>query len=304
MTNVLLGGSIGDALGVFAESKPANYPPLLIWDHKTFLGSEHHNLKPGEWSDDTQLSCLLAQSLIDCQGFNPDEIAQRYIVWFFSGTARGYGRTTKTAMDNLKAHVHWSKSGVVGSYGNGTFMRAAPFAVYFRNDLKSLIEAATIDAKITHNSDEAIAGSLAMVLSVFHILNDNDQDLIPKILPYLPNSEVKNKLSQIPDMLQSQKLPTDILQIIGNKADVRITAPTALYCFLKFRNYPDAVIAAICNGGDTDTAGATTGNLCAAKYGIKGIPSYWVEQIEDRDKIISLDNQLYNRSGKPFFPRS
>jgi ADP-ribosylglycohydrolase len=282
------------------ESKPANNPLLLNWDNKTFLPSEHHGLKAGCWTDDSQFSQTIAQSLIYNNGFNPDDLSKHYVELFTSKTIRGYGKTTLMAISNLIEGKHWSESGVVGSYGNGTFMRAAPFSVYFKNDLKALMEAATIDAKITHNSDEAIAGSLTMVLSIYHIINNDDQDLISKILSRIPNSEVKNRISQIPSMLISKKSPADILKIIGNKADVRITVPIALYCFLKFKNYSDAVIAAISNGGDTDTQAATTGNLCGAKYGIEGIPTQWIDQVEDHDGLMALDSQLYNRSSGSF----
>src|SRR5258706_9659840 len=115
MSNVLLGGAIGDALGVFAESKPADYPPLLAWDGKTFLGSEHHNLPPTCFSDDTQFSITIAQSLIDNHGFNPDDLAKRYVELFTSKTIRGYGKTTLMAVSNLMNGKHWSESGVIGS---------------------------------------------------------------------------------------------------------------------------------------------------------------------------------------------
>lgn len=292
MVNVLLGTAIGDALGKFAESKPANYPPLLNWDGKTFLPSEHHNLAANAFTDDTQFSITLAQSLIDCNGFDPDDISKRYVELFTSNTIRGYGRTTLMAIENLQAGHHWSVSGILGSWGNGTAMRAAPFGVFYKDDLYGLIEAATIDAKITHNSVEAVAGSLAIALAVYFIINKNEHSMIDNIVYHLPESEVKNKLLSLPSLLLSDKTPTETLQIIDTKADVRCAVPVALYCYLKFKNYPDAIVAAIRGGKDTDTNSAITGALCGAKYDMQGIPQEWINQIEDRDKLINLDSQL------------
>lgn len=295
MSNVLLGTAIGDALGVPFETKPADFPLLLNWDGETYLGSEHHELKPGQFSDDTQMSMMVAQSLIDNKGFNPNDLSSRYVDWIFSGKARGYGRTTMLACQALKDGTHWNKSGVPGSYGNGTAMRAASFGVFFKNDKVALLEAATIDAKITHNSDEAIAGSRAIALAAFCIANKNESDLLDEICMELPASTVLNKLLAFNELLAMKNVsPTHILQGIGTKADVRQTAPAALFCYLKNDNYKDAVLMAIRAGGDTDTTAAITGALCSIKYGFKGINKAWVDGIEDKDKLIALDNQLNN----------
>ena len=134
MSNVILGCAVGDGLGVPFEKKLANDPLLVGWDGKSFLGSEHHKLRPGEYSDDTQFSIQVAQSLIESKGFDPQDLADRYVELFTSQTIRGYGRTTLLAVTNLLSGKHWSESGVAGSYGNGTAMRAAPFGIYFRHD--------------------------------------------------------------------------------------------------------------------------------------------------------------------------
>ena len=59
-SNVLLGGAIGDALGVPFEKKQAIDPFLIGWDGKSFLGSSHHKLLPYQYSDDTQMSIMVA----------------------------------------------------------------------------------------------------------------------------------------------------------------------------------------------------------------------------------------------------
>jgi poly(ADP-ribose) glycohydrolase ARH3 len=196
------------------------------------------------------------------------------------------------AIQNLQVGKHWSKSGIPQSYGNGTAMRVAPLGVFYHDDLYGLIEAATVDAKITHNSDEAVAGSIAIALAIYFILNKNENSMINNITYHLPESEVKNKLLTLPVLLLSDKTPAEALQILGTRADVRQTVPSSLYCYLKFSNYRNAVVAAIRGGSDCDTTGAITGALCGAKYGMQGIPQEWVNQIEDREKLIDLDLQL------------
>jgi ADP-ribosylglycohydrolase len=192
MSNVLIGGAIGDALGVPFETYLVNHPELINWDGKTYLGSKHHGLKPAQYSDDTQMSIMVAESLLNNDGFNPDDLSQRYINWIEDGIARGYGRTTFLAVQNLKSGKHWSESGIAGSYGNGTAMRAAPFGVYFRNDLKSLVEIIKIDSNITHASEEAEAGAIAIALTTAYAVNNDTENLLDKLNGSLPASKLRN----------------------------------------------------------------------------------------------------------------
>lgn len=305
MTNVLLGGAIYDALGVFAETKLANYQPLIDWDGKTFLGSEHHGLNPGQFSDDGQMQQMVANSLIENNGFNPDDLSARYMDWFFSGRARGFGTTTKLAMQNLQSGKHWSESGIAESYGNGTAMRSAPFGVYFRDDINLLIKNVKIDSAITHASNEAEAGAISIALAAAYATNNDLDNLIEKIWLRLPDSKVKNTIYSLETLVNSKYITTkQALNVLGTKADVRETVPSVIYMFLKFGNCHKACETIIRAGGDTDSCGSILGALFGAKDGIKNIPSHLIEQVEDSKKLIELDVQLYNRSNRLFFPRN
>jgi ADP-ribosyl-[dinitrogen reductase] hydrolase len=303
MCNVLLGGAVGDALGVPFESMLVNNQALINWDGDSYIGSPYHQLQAGQWSDDTQMSLMVANSLIDCQGFDPDDLSKRYVEWMFSGKARGYGKTTLMALTNIKNGKHWSESGVAGSFGNGTAMRAAPFGVYFRNDLQSLVNIMKIDSAITHASEEAEAGSIAIALAAAYAVNNDTENLLEKIHEKLPNSKIKGSIFSASALLNNDITPEQALRVTGTSANVKETVPAALYCFLKFNNYRDAVVAAIRAGKDTDTTACIVGALFATKLGRKSIPVSWVEGVEDKEKLIELDNKLYNRSGESFFPR-
>lgn len=308
MSNVLLGCAIGDALGVPFETKPADYPPLIAWDRKTFLGSEYHGLKPGFYSDDTQFSICVAESLVANNGFNPDDLSKRYVELFTSNTIRGFGRTTKLAIDNLISGKHWSDSGVIGSYGNGTAMRASPFGIFFRDDFKSLIETVKVDSNITHASDEAIAGALAIAITVALASNNDTDNLLNRICEHLPSSMVKDKLKKLDELIFSKTIPTmEALKILGTKADIRMTVPSVLYMYLSFSHNQLALEAMIMGGGDVDTNAAILNSIYGAEYGLKCFDEYHVENVENRDYLIELDNKLYNRTNNSqtkLFPRN
>lgn len=301
MSNVLLGTAVGDALGVPFETKLPNYELLQAWDGKSFLGSEHHKLLPGQYSDDTQMSLMVAESLIQNKGFAPEDLAARYVDWIVSKRARGYGKTTLMAVQALIQGKSYKESGVPGSYGNGTAMRAAPFGIYFRDDSKSLLENVKIDSAITHTSEEAEAGAIAIAAAAAMSVNNDTDKLLTRIWELLPASKVKDVIFSLESLIDSPFItPEQALRVVGTKADVRQTVPAALYCFLKFDNYNDAVIASIRAGGDTDTTAAIVGALWGAKAGMQGIGSDLATQVEDSSKLIELDSQLYNRSNGSF----
>lgn len=301
MSNVLLGTAIGDALGVPFETKLANYEPLVAWDGKSFLGSEHHGLSPGQYSDDSQMSIMVAESLIENNGFHPEDLAARYVDWMVSKRARGYGNTTLMAIQNLLNGKSYKESGIPGSYGNGTAMRAAPFGVYFRRNLTELVANVKVDSAITHASEEAEAGALAIALAAKMAVEDDTDNLLIRIWEFLPDSHLKSVIFSLDSLVSSPYItPEQALRVIGTKGDVRQTAPAALYCFLKFDRYQDAVVAAIKAGGDTDTTAAIVGALMGIKHGMQGIDADLISQVEDSSRLIELDSQLFNRSNCSF----
>lgn len=294
MCNVLAGTAIGDALGVPFETMPFDHPELVAWEGYQFLGSDYHPLQPGQYSDDTQMSILVAESLIENKGFKPEDLAARYADWIGSGAARGYGKTTLLAVQNLHAGKSYRESGIAGAFGNGTAMRAAPFGVYFRADLNTLLEAVKIDSAITHVSEEAEAGALAIALASYYTCNRDTAGLLKKILFHIPDSAVKKTIEDLDSLLSSDMMPAQALRLLGTRADVRQTVPAALYCCMKFDSFHEAVVTAIKAGGDTDTTAAIVGAIFGARLGLAGISKKFYS-VENFDKLVHLDSQLYNK---------
>lgn len=291
MKGCLLGAAYGDALGVPFEAKKSDHPAFKDWDGKSFLASEYHKTKPGEWSDDTAFSIAVAKSLIENKGFNPDDLAIRYIDLLHSNDkCKGAGKTTKQAVDNLNNGIHWSKSGVPGSIGNGTAMRAAPFGIFFRNDIKSMLEAVKIDARMTHDSIEAEAGSIAIAAAAYYAVNDPDwrEDfywLLNRIISHVPISKLRMILC---GMMYSNSLTAkEGVAMVGTGFDVRETVPSVLFALYKIKNLHECVELLVRAGGDCDT----NASLVGAIKGInQDIPNHII--LENYQEIIDLDEKL------------
>ena len=116
-------------------------------------------------------------------------------------------------------------------------MRSAPFGVYFRNDIKSLVQICKIDSNITHASPDAEAGSIAIAIAAYYAVNNDTDNLLDKIYEHLPDSKVKNTIFSLDSLINSEHItPAQALRVLGTKANVRETVPSAVYCFIKFDN--------------------------------------------------------------------
>jgi ADP-ribosylglycohydrolase len=71
----LLGLAVGDALGTTLEFKP----PGSLTPITDMIGGGPFNLKLGQWNDDTSMAICLAESLVECRGFNPEDEMERYV---------------------------------------------------------------------------------------------------------------------------------------------------------------------------------------------------------------------------------
>ena len=49
------------------------------------IGGGPHGLMPGEWTDDTSMALCLAESLVQCRGFDAEDQLRRYVRWWKNG---------------------------------------------------------------------------------------------------------------------------------------------------------------------------------------------------------------------------
>lgn len=130
----IVGVSVGDALGLpvqFVSREKIKKNPI-----KDMVGFGTFNLPAGTWSDDTSLTLCLLESL--CDGFDLNDIKEKFIKWFDEGyltpfgEAFDIGRTTYEAILRLKSGIKPSDAGLGDelSNGNGSLMRILPLVFY------------------------------------------------------------------------------------------------------------------------------------------------------------------------------
>jgi ADP-ribosylglycohydrolase len=297
----IMGLAIGDSLGMPFETARQDNPKLLGWDG-SYQPSAYHRLNPGQYTDDTKATLIIAQSLIDNNGFRPADIAEGYVHWLRKENQRGMGRTTRLALENLNNGHDWTHSGVKDAEGNGTAMRASPFGMFFYEDLNTAAEFARMDARITHNSLEAQEGSAAVALASSLLFDGVDKlEIIELFIPYLNDSLIKKKLLELERITFNEpfeKSVQDTMKYFGTKAHVVETVPSAFAAFLMTSSYEECILTAIKAGGDTDSVGAIAGGMAGLFYGRDGIPQKYIDGIEDLKLLDEIDDAFFRMAGK------
>ena len=177
----LLGCAIGDAVGCVIEARSrknaAHFVEEIVstknWAGITDLPyARDGNWKFGQYTDDTQLSRELAQSIVENGGFDPESFSGRIANIFMAGDIVGGGRATAEAAKALHLGAHWEDSGTPPPRaGNGGCMRAGPIGLLHWNDADALMRDAWNQAKITHAAEMSCASSVAIAMGVAMSLN-------------------------------------------------------------------------------------------------------------------------------------
>ena len=77
----LIGLAIGDAIGTTVEFKArGTFEPVT-----DMVGGGPFDLEAGQWTDDTSMALCLAESLLISNGFDADDLMQRFCMWWDEG---------------------------------------------------------------------------------------------------------------------------------------------------------------------------------------------------------------------------
>jgi len=304
---VLYGVAVGDALGVPVEFK--NRDEMKQQPVQDFEGYKEHNQPPGTFSDDSSLTFCIAESL--CNGYDVNDIAQRFVKWFYEGywtpdgVVFGVGKSTEDSVARLKNGTPPALSGNYSDTcnGNGSLMRTLPLLFYIRNfDIEKTYEITKEVSCITHGYIRPVIACFYYLEFALKLLEGSDKKLAynstaRNVWRFLNAKSIpKNEMDLLAPLLLNDisKQPEDAICSLHYVAD---TLKAAIWCFMNTDNYKDAVLKAVNLGHDTDTTAAVTGGLAGLYYGFESIPENWIKGIRRSDDINDLCNRFAKEMG-------
>lgn len=293
----LLGLAAGDALGTTLEFKPpGSFTPI-----DDIVGGGPFRLRVGQWTDDTSMALCLAESLIECRGFDPVDQLDRYVRWNRDGHLSCTGRcfdigiTTSGSLRRFEAtRDPFSGSTDPNAAGNGSIMRLAPVPLFFARDPAEAIEQSGTSSRTTHGSVNCVDACRYLGGLIVGALDGVAKaDLLAAGFVSQPLTE---EIAAIAAGSFKHKEPPAIR---GNGYVVD-SLEAALWAFHRTHNFRDGALLAVNLGDDADTTGAVYGQIAGAYYGEDGIPADWRAKVAMRDTIEGMADRLYDlASGTP-----
>ena len=285
----LLGLAIGDALGATVEfMPPGTFEPMM-----EILGGGPHGLMPGEWTDDTSMALCLAESLIECEGFNAEDQLDRYVRWWKNGhlSSTGIcfdiGITTKAALEKFQETGQPSGLTSPDTAGNGSIMRLAAVPIFYANSMDDAVIFAAESSATTHAAEEAVDACRYMAAVMVRALWGSEKE---EVLAPALTGELSGNVNRV--AFGSFRI-FNPPQIRGSGYVVE-SLEAALWAFHNTDNFADGARMAVNLGDDADTTGAVYGQIAGAFYGQSGIPRHWVDTLAQRDLIIDYADRLYD----------
>ena len=164
---VLVELAVGDAYGAcFEFADPAvvaagndlsGYPP-----------HPEHAIRPGSYTDDTQMSLAIAEAIVAGIPWTPEALAGKFVEVFKRDPRAGYTRWFHQFLTRVDSGAQFVAEISATSDKSGAAMRAAPIGVFA--DLSEVLARARVQAAITHRAPEGTDPACAAALMSHYFL--------------------------------------------------------------------------------------------------------------------------------------
>ncbi|KAI6656740.1 ADP-ribosylation/Crystallin J1 [Oopsacas minuta] len=293
----LLGLAICDAIGTTVETlPPGSFEPIT-----DMVGGGKFNVLPGQWTDDTSMALCVAESVVECQGYNPVDQLMRfcswYVGWHFNccGELIDIGKTVRKSLEEFKkTATPYPGPTSERAAGNGSLMRLCPLPLAYASNPELAMELSARHSRTTHGAQIAIdacryfAGILIGCIqgeSKEKLLSENYS---PIGLGYWQKHVPSPEVSKVAQGSYKTKEPPDI-KATGFVVD---TLEAALWGFYQTDTFKSGCLMVSNLGDDSDTVGAVYGQIAGAFYGTSGIPKEWRDRVYYRTLIEVLSGEI------------
>jgi ADP-ribosylglycohydrolase len=329
----LLGGAVGDALGAPVEFMRhaeilRRFGPQGITDYAPAYGGL------GTITDDTQMTLFTAEGLLrawvrgrfkgitTCRGVTAHaylrwlrtqseqpvcdvETSEHNAGWLFRQPELQHRRAPgNTCLSVLRRMQSFGDRARNDSKGCGGVMRVAPVGLFLRGGRHTETRERAFElgcelASLTHGHPTGYlaAGVLAVIVlmladgaSLANALATSRTILIRQP----DHEETLQAIEQAEGLAASGTPRQSAITNLGEGWVAEEALAISIYCALVAENFRDGVILAVNHDGDSDSTGSIAGNLLGTMHGIAAIPAEWLEQLELREVIQELADDLHD----------
>ncbi|PWF43163.1 ADP-ribosylglycohydrolase family protein [Massilia glaciei] len=288
----LLGLALGDALGAPYEGGVLE---RLLW---RLVGTTREGHM--RWTDDTQMSLDLVDSIIAIGAIDCDDIAGRFAAGYC--WSRGYGPGAAKVLKRIARGEDWRVASRAvypeGSYGNGGAMRSPAIGLFLAGRPEELSHAVRQVSMITHAHPMAIEGALLVAsATALALVRPDPLEIIARLRQTARLDVYQRKLLIAQRWLTAGEEPPAraLAAGLGNSLAASDSCVTSIYIALRYLTQPflEMLRCVAAAGGDVDTIGAMAGAIWGAANGIGGLPEAELARLEQRERLMDAAKRLH-----------
>lgn len=158
--------AVGDAYGAGFEYAD----PKLVAEHNTVQAYIQHpthlGVRPGAYTDDTQMTLAIAELLISGEPWEPAQLAEYFVRAYHRDPRDGYATRFQQFLDTVHTGADLLRRIDPASDKSGSAMRAGPIGLLPTVD--QVLHYADVQARVTHNTPGGISAAQAAALAVHY----------------------------------------------------------------------------------------------------------------------------------------
>ena len=277
-----IGLAIGDALGAPVEFMTSGEIKAKYGRLEEIVGGGWLRLKPGQVTDDTEMSLCVARAVVAAGGMSLTGIADNFAHWLKSKPV-DVGDTCRRGIRNYMLKGVLETPVNQWDAGNGAAMRLLPVALFTLGNDTLLNRHMIAQAHLTHN----------------HPLSDAACVCLGRLMHLSLRGFSKTRLRKEVDSLVEAYPSFRFVPYKGLATGYVVdTMQTVCHFFFRGRDFEECLVSTVNQGGDADTTGAIMGMLAGAYYGLEGIPGRWLRKMDRNvmNEVSQLAVQLVSLS--------
>lgn len=317
----IIGFMIGDALGLPIAGIQKTEVKKTVGFITTYATNYKHPffyfLKKGQYGSNSRLLLVSLESLVKNKGYKHSDLVSR-LKTIAKKSKRDFFYSRWLGESATKALLSGQP---VNSHSCTCIYRSIPIALLY-DDFDKALFFSEKQTKITHISPVSLATSFFITYLLFHLkqrLYSLDVIVDKAILEMEKKYENCEILTQKLRLVLNKEIKetNQARYILGTGSLAHQTVPMSLYLFLRYKkNFAKAVILGAnstrkdnkeekeklanmsyitelleCRGGATDGIAALTGSFIGTYNGYQQIPVKFLNELEDREKVLNLLKQ-------------
>ncbi len=264
-----LGLAVGDALGAPVEFMTRSEIAAAHGVHRRMTGGGWLRVRPGQITDDTQMSLALGDAIVQAQGWDLRTVAEHFLAWMRSKPI-DIGHTCRRGIVNFMHQGALEVPYEEGAAGNGVAMRNLAVVLYTVHSEADLVRYTLEQGHITHNHPLSDEATLALARMTRALLRGEGLTACKTIADDLVTR--MPKFRYVPYPHRASGYVVDTMQ-------------TVLNYFFNTTSFEQCLVQTVNEGGDADTNGAIVGMLAGALYGERAIPDLWLRPLEREPRL-------------------